>query len=211
MADHCLYVAKEKGRNRYILYDPEKHGTLEDIRSGLMTKKKFGDRETLSFGDILVKMYDATVYGGGSSPEQMLDEFAENLDLQRITLFAGTPFVPVYSSGSDRFISSGKPNFMAGMLNSDIKDKYFSDRNFIVVNKVDTLPPQAGKMKDMLKQAGIFSYIIIRFWDADDKESILVITSLGVYTQWNESHFKYFRTFADILSKYSLAPKKDTP
>lgn len=211
VADHCLYIAKEKGRNRYIIYDPEKHGTLEDIRSGLMTKKKFGSRETLSFGDILVKMYDATVYGEGSTPGQMLDEFAESFGLQRITLFAGTPFEPVYSSGSDRFIPSDKPNFMVGMLNSDIKDKYFADRNFIVVNRVDNLPPQAGKMKDILKQAGIFSYIIIRFRDADDKESILVLTSLGKYTQWNESHFKYFRAFADILSKYPLAPKSDTP
>ena len=113
--------------------------------------------------------------------------------------------------GADRFIPSDKPNFMVGMLNSDIKDKYFADRNFIVVNRVDNLPPQAGKMKDILKQAGIFSYIIIRFRDADDKESILVITSLGKYTQWNESHFKYFRAFADILSKYPLAPKSDTP
>ncbi len=206
VADHCLYVAKEKGRNRYVIYDPEKHGSLEDIRSGLMTKKKFGGRETLSFGDILVKMYDATVYGEGSSPGQMLDEFADNFGLQRITLFSGTPFQPVYSAGSDKFIPSGKPNFMAGMLNSDIKDKYFSDRNFIVVNRVDNLPPQAGKMKDMLKQAGIYSYIIIRFWDVNGKESILVITSLGGYTQWNETHFKYFRAFADILSKYPLTP-----
>ena len=29
-ADKCLYIAKEKGKNRFIIYDPEKHGDLSE-------------------------------------------------------------------------------------------------------------------------------------------------------------------------------------
>lgn len=29
-ADKCLYLAKEKGRNRFIIYDEEKHGSIQD-------------------------------------------------------------------------------------------------------------------------------------------------------------------------------------
>ena len=32
VADYCLYLGKQKGRNRYIHYTPEKHPSLEEIR-----------------------------------------------------------------------------------------------------------------------------------------------------------------------------------
>lgn|GEM_PF-2430958 len=33
LADHCLYVAKSKGRDRFIIYTKEMHGSLEEILS----------------------------------------------------------------------------------------------------------------------------------------------------------------------------------
>ena len=31
LTDHCLYLAKTKGRNRFIVYTPDKHGSVEEI------------------------------------------------------------------------------------------------------------------------------------------------------------------------------------
>lgn len=203
LADFCLYVAKDKGRNRYIIYTLTKHGTLESIRAKRLSSKKLNERD-LSYGDILVKMFDITLHGNGSTPEHFMDEFAEAFNHQEIVLFVGKPFTFRCSAGIDRSLLDHDHDFMLGFLNSEAKDKYIGNQTFIVVNRVDTLPPQANCFKEHLKEKGIFSYMMIRFYDKDGSECILVVGSIGKGTTWNQSHFKYYRAFADVLSLYSL-------
>ncbi len=205
LADNCLYIAKEKGRNRYIIYTEEKHGSIEEIRLKSMTKKKINDRGELSPGDVLVKMYDVTLHGSGSSPETLLDEFAESFELQHVALYVGDVFDMRYAAGSYAIKDRSSIEMMNGILNSDTKDRYLADRDFIVVNRVDSLPPQASSIRNFLKENGVLSFILIRFYDRDNKECILIISSVGKYVQWNQMQFKYYRAFADILSKYSLS------
>ena len=66
LADYCLYMAKDKGRNRYIIYTLEKHGTLETIRQKRQSIKHINERN-LSYGDIIVKMFDMTLHGTPST------------------------------------------------------------------------------------------------------------------------------------------------
>ncbi len=203
LADHCLYIAKDKGRNRYIIYNTEKHGSLESIRIKSMSARKVNERDA-SLGDILVKMFDNTFHGRGSTPEQIMNEFAETFELQRITLFVGEPFRMRYSAGPEPLRDRNALDFMLGLLNSDTKQKYVGDQNFIVVNRIDSLPTQAKGIKDFLKEIGIYSYVLVRFFDKEKRECILIITSVGKQTQWNQMHYKFYRALGDLLSLYSL-------
>ena len=209
LADHCLYIAKEKGRNRYIIYDKAKHGSLEDIKQKNMTKKKMNERGDLSYGDIIIKMYDVVLHGSGTTPELLMDEFAETFELQRVMLLVSEPYRLRYSTGSDKVIGKPMPDMLLGVLNSPIKEKYLAGRDFVVVNKVDNLPPQAATAKEILRNNGVFSYILMRFYDKDDTECIMIISSIGKYTQWNEMHFMYYKAFADILSRFSLGTQHE--
>ncbi|WP_034446732.1 GGDEF domain-containing protein [Butyrivibrio sp. AE2032] len=204
LADQCLYIAKEKGRNRYIIYDSEKHGSLEDIKQQEMTKKLFNDRGDLSYGDIIVKMYEVALHGKGTTPEALLDEFAQTFKLQRMCLIVGTPFKLRYATGLNGNTGFRSPDVLLGVLNSDTKEKYLAGRDFVVVNKLDTLPPQAGSIKAFLKEIGVLSYILMRFYDKDNNECFIIVSSLGKAVQWNESHFMYYRALSDLISRFSL-------
>lgn len=203
VADHCLYIAKDKGRNRYIIYNKDKHGTLESIRLKKNTAKKHNERD-ISRGDLVVRMFDCRLHGDGMSPEQIMDEYAEAFELQRISLFVGVPFKFRYSSGSEAIKDKDTARFLLGFLNSDFKDKYLRDQNFIVVNRIESLPVQASAIKVFLKENGILSYVVIRFFDKKQRECILFISSLGKKTQWNQMHYKFYRALGDLLSLYSF-------
>ena len=203
VADYCLYIAKDKGRNRYIIYDECKHGLVEAIRLKKNTVKKRNDRD-VSLGDVMVRMFDQILHGDGSSPERILDEFALSFDLQRITLLVGEPFRFRYSSGTEAIKNPEDAQFLLGFLNSDFKNKYLGDQTFIVVNRIDSLPVQAGAIKSFLREAGILSYVIVKFFDKNKRECILMISSIGKQTQWNQMHYKYYRAVGDLLSLYSL-------
>ena len=200
LADHCLYIAKEKGRNRYIIYTPEKHGSLQQIQQQEANKKILDDRGDSSYGDVIVKMFNVVLHGEGATVEVLMDEFVNRFGLQRISLIVGTPFKHRYTASTVEATEKGSPDVLLGVLNSDIKEKYLAGRDFVVVNKIDTLPPQAGAVKEFLKEIGVLSYILMRFNDRNGNECFLIISSLGKYVQWNELHFKYYRAFTDLLS-----------
>ncbi len=203
LADYCLYMAKDKGRNRYIIYTLAKHGTLDSIRQKRQNLKKINERD-LPLGEVIVKMFDMTLHGAGSTPEHFMDEFAEAFELQHMTLFVGEPFFCKYSAGTEVIRDQAAQDFLLGILNSDAREKYFSDQNFIVVNRIENLPPYAKSVQDFLKDLGVYSYVMIRFRDKDDRPCVLIIASIGKFTQWNQTHYKFYRAFTDLLGLYSL-------
>ena len=204
LADYCLYMAKDKGRNRYIIYTLEKHGTLDTIRQKRQNSKKINERD-LSLGDVIVKMFDMTLHGTPSSLEHYMDEFAEAFELQHMTLFVGEPYICKYSAGTNVIRDQAAQDFLLGILNSDARETYFSDQKFIVVNRIDNLPPYARSVKEFLKELGVYSYVMIRFKDRDDKPCVLIIASIGKLTQWNQTHYKFYRAFTDLLGLLSLS------
>ncbi len=203
LADHCLYLAKEKGRNRYVIYDMVKHGTLDAIRLEQKNAKKINERD-FSYGDVIVRMFDMTLHDEDSTLENYMSEFAEAFELKNVLLFVGEPFVFRCSAGSRATDDKVATDYALSILNSDIKDKYFSMGDFVVVNRLETLPPHAHAIRAFLEKREIYSLIIIRFYDKDRREGILVISSVGEKNQWNQTHFKYYRAFADLLSLHSI-------
>ena len=203
IADHCLYIAKEKGRNRYIIYNQDKHGTLEDIRLKQQTSKKINERD-ISYGDVIVKMFDLALHDKGSSLENYMSEFADAFELDDVNLYVGSPFVHRCSSGIKAIKDPETIDFVVKSFNSEDKDKYFSLGDFVVVNSIDTLAPHAHILKEFLTKRDVYSLIIIRFYDKDERECILIISSVGKKTQWNQTRFKYYRAFTDLLSLHSL-------
>ena len=204
IADHCLYLAKEKGRNRYIIYDVVKHGTLEAIKLEHQTAKKINERD-FSYGDVIVKMFDMTLHDEDSTLENYMSEFAEAFELKNLLLFVGEPYVFRCSAGSRPTDDKAATDFAIGVLNSDIKAKYFTLGDFVVVNRLEMLPPHAYAIRSFLEKREVYSLIFIRFHDKDDRECVLIISSVGEKKKWNQIHFKYYRAFADLLSLHSLA------
>ena len=203
LADHCLYLAKEKGRNRYIIYSKEKHGTLEEIRLKHQSSKIINDREN-SLGDVIVKMLDFAMHDKSRPVESYMSDFAEAFELQNVSLYVGSPFEFKCISGSKAIKDEKAIEFVLGVLNSEDEDKYFTLGDFVVINRLETLPPHAFGIRDFLEKRDVYSLIIIRFYDRDKKECILIISSVGNKKQWNQGHFKYYRAFVDILSLFSL-------
>ncbi|MBP3825373.1 MAG: GGDEF domain-containing protein [Butyrivibrio sp.] len=203
LADHCLYLAKEKGRNRYIIYTPEKHGTLKEIRQMHQNSKKINERD-LPYGDVIVKMFNLVLHDKQGSLEQFMTEFAAAFELENTMLFVGEPFDHRFSAGSKAIKDKVAIDFVNNVLNSSDRDSYFSLDDFVVINRLEMLPPYAYSIKDFLKKREIYSLILIRFYDKDKRECIFIISTVGKPTMWNQTHFRYYRAFIDLLSLLSL-------
>lgn len=203
LADHCLYLAKEKGRNRFIMYIRKDHGTIEEIRQKHTSSKKFNERDT-NYGDIMVRMSDTAIHDKSFSVANYIYEYAYAFNLQNVHLYVGSPFKLKCVAGSKVIDDNVAIRFVEKILNSEEKDRYFSLGDFVVVDRLEILPPHAYNIKEFLTKREVYSLIIIRFYDREGRECILIVSSVGMVNKWNQSHFKYLRAFVDILSMKSL-------
>ncbi len=98
-ADKALYVAKEKGKNRYIIYDEAKHGAVEDAA---ISERSIGikaiasdDKKAAVMSDLVLKL---NMQGFGAFNEVM-EKLRSYLDVDGISVYAGEDLHRVHISG----------------------------------------------------------------------------------------------------------------
>lgn len=89
IADKALYLAKEKGKNRYVIYKPELHGALRinEAKEDLTDIKEafYSERDRNTFNRSLANL---VLKGSGELPE-VLEQMAHVLTVPRVQVFWG--------------------------------------------------------------------------------------------------------------------------
>lgn len=101
IADKALYIAKQKGKNRYVIYKPELHGrfnTESDNADMKEIRESFYSEKALN--DFHQQMADLVMYGREKLPK-LLEQAAHLFEVNRILVFWGETrqIVGVYPPG----------------------------------------------------------------------------------------------------------------
>lgn len=98
-ADKALYVAKEKGKNRYIIYDEAKHGAVEDAE---ISERSIGIKAIASDDKKAAVMSDMILLlnaQGTDAFDVVMEKVRNYLDVDGITVYAGSDLHKVWRSG----------------------------------------------------------------------------------------------------------------
>lgn len=98
-ADKALYVAKEKGKNRYIIYDEAKHGAVEDTA---ISERSIGIKAIASDGKKAAVMSDLVIMlstKGFEAFDEVMEKLRSYLDVDGISVYAGSSLHRVAISG----------------------------------------------------------------------------------------------------------------
>lgn len=93
VADNALYLAKLKGRNRYIIYEEDKHGDLVKAENAIsVLKTSFTSYNGVEFGGKLAELF----LKGEEYCEDFLSYLLKIYELDRIQIFWNDMNIPVY-------------------------------------------------------------------------------------------------------------------
>lgn len=202
LADFALYRAKEKGRDRYIIFNKEKHGDPAAIKDMKKTDR-IDSRGNLSMGDILCVMVDKMYRGEAYPLERLLDDFVINFGIQRIMIHVGTPYHIRHVAG-ERRPSAERISETENYINIDGYQQQFDADGTLLMNNVKSLEVKLPDVYQLLGKLSICSLIQIKFTDKNGNPAILSLESVKGTTAWNSTSLLYYRLFVRILSEYEL-------
>ena len=177
-ADKCLYIAKNKGKNRYIIYDPAKHSDfIDDMgRKGFsMAPIKKGENLSLEVADMAIdivkngrdgiRIYNAT-------KGELLSYYGEYVKLPDILDIITT----------DKFISM------------------FDNRHYVTVVYTSNIESFYKEMYDALIECNIGGMIYSYFKNCDGDNIVVFYDTLNKSFRWNDSDKNYIMTLTKIIA-----------
>lgn len=146
-ADKALYVAKEKGKNRYIIYDEAKHGSIVDedaSERGIGIKAiASDDTKAVVMSDIILQLNQE----GSRAFESVMEKIRNYFDIDGIAIYAG--------AGLKRISASGKyinPIESLECVKDGAYKNQFNERGVYLENKFEKFAsrhPEAHKLYEL--------------------------------------------------------------
>ena len=184
LADKMLYIAKSKGKNRYVIFVPEIHGAIlkpDQKTTGDILQQVQGDRS-----GVMQRLVEQYLVRRVMTFEQMITSVGSCFNLDEIVVVSGERFANSsvnvwnhegYSSGiSDSVYCSPE----SGFLDS------FEDDNKLVIHAISSLESKSAALYNKLKSNGVESVFFYKFSKACKYSGYMIFAKASRRQMWSE-------------------------
>lgn len=185
LADHCLYVAKTKGRDRFIIYTKELHGTLEEIiSSGTVVQMANFISEAHKSKHLL-----SVIHRFNSAREYDIQQIVlKKVMLEMLYYYDvdGVQYCPADDYKPSYDTTSYKVSDTRRLIEEydSYKDE-IGARGFVAIGSYQNAAKQNKTLYDYMVSAGLYSMMIITDEDSSGKlNGLFVISTYKRYQKW---------------------------
>ncbi|MCM1298388.1 MAG: GGDEF domain-containing protein [Firmicutes bacterium] len=197
LADHMLYLAKNKGKNRYIIYEPEKHGSVEDILQTDVDKIGIISRRGLSKSEAVCQIQDLMLRGKTFSAEDILNSIVKYFGVERIMLFNKTDR-EVVAQGGSILPEDGEILDEIDYVYDERLNGYFND-DVMVVNNIKNFRTLNPDVYENFFRQGIRSIMQHRIVGKNGKDYVISYESVSSNDTWHLEDMYLYRLLNRIL------------
>jgi diguanylate cyclase (GGDEF)-like protein len=191
-ADKALYIAQEKGQNRYVIYDVVKHGPVEkDMGNRIAFLSGKGESsEKLSFVGGLA---ESLVLGRIPDISVLLEQVRVQFDLDDICVFSGSDMGLMLSCGNAALKNA------AYLLENGYTDRFTGDGLFVIdnVNELEGRDDNAFAQLVAQNIGGAVQYLITE--DGMIK-GMISFCYIGRFKKWSVADINYFAIIGRVIS-----------
>lgn len=202
LADFALYRAKEKGRNRYIIYSRDIHGDISEIKNKPGSQTRINNRGDMSPGDILCVIMDKVARREEYPLERLLDDYLENFEIPRITVYDKEEGRVLYMAGqkvpSKKVIEETQEYIQSDFWQNNYKNTE------TVINDIAFIEQADLAVFEKMRKQGVMSCLQVPFQDRKGNKCVLSLESVEKRHVWNTERLHYYRLMAKILAEYTL-------
>lgn len=199
-ADKALYIAQQKGQNRYVIYDVNKHGPVEkDIEKKIAYLSKNKDTtEKLSFAADLA---ESLVFGRIPDISVLLEQIRAEFRIDDICVFSGKDMSLILSCGN------AVSRNAAYLLENGYTERFSGDGIFTIDN-VNELEGREDRAFAQLTEEHIGGAVQYLMTDDSIIKGMISFCYIGRFKKWSVSDINYLtilgRVITSILKKQAF-------
>ena len=198
LTDYMLYRAKQKGKNRYIIYEAEKHGSVEEIlNSSIETAGTLG-RKGLSKAEVVCRIADLLLCGKEYTADNIIRDIVDYFGVERVILYDKNARTAAAQCGSNLLDSSVIAETIDYIYDEGIKEH--CQNGVMVVNNVKTFEMKSPKLYENLRRQEIYSIMHREIIGKSGKCFVMSCESVSAYLTWNLEDMRFYRILDNILS-----------
>lgn len=200
LADYLLYLAKDKGKNRYILYTPEKLEPVKDILKHGIVNRNMGieSRKGMSKGEIICKIADKMITGEGYSVKNIFNEVVDYFGVERIILYSLDCREVVLQCGNN-ILNTNVINKTKDYILDERLHKMYNG-GVLVINNIKIFDTDNHKVYEKLKKQGVLSFMHHEIVSKSNERYIVSYESVITRNTWSEEDMYFFRILDYILA-----------
>lgn len=197
LADHMLYRAKYKGKNRYIMYEREKHGTVKEVLQSGLTEIGLSGRRGLSKSETVCRIADLERCGKNYPVENILSDVIEYFSVERIIVYNKTDRKVEYQSGADPLDDDVVSQTIDYLYDEALRSFYVN--NVMVINNANMFKTRSAALYDKITKQGICSVMQSEITGKSGKVYVVSYEITSLYVTWNMEDMYLYRLIESIL------------
>lgn len=194
-ADKALYIAKEKGKNRYVIYNAEKHGKIEvdhEHKIAYLNQDKSASSHIKYIGTLT----DRVITGNLPPINEILEEIKFEFDVDCICIFTGEKMDNITAS------TKNSPKLNASyVLNKQYSDKFNSDK-ILIIDNVNELESRADEAFKILSEQNIMGTVQYLITGQSGIRGLISYNYINRFKKWSVSDANFLTIISRILSAY---------
>ncbi|MBR2283161.1 MAG: GGDEF domain-containing protein [Ruminococcus sp.] len=191
-ADKALYIAQQKGKNRYVIYDINKHGPVEkDIENKIAflssdkdTTKKLAFASDLAELLIVGKLPDISV---------LLEQIRTQFGIDDICVFAGSDMSLILSCGN------ASSRDAAYFLQNRYSERFSGDGIFVIDN-VNELEGRDDAAFAQLRDENIGGAVQYLMTEGSMVKGMISFCYIGRFKKWADSDTNYLAVIGRVIT-----------
>lgn len=201
LADHCLYLAKTKGRNRFVIFNPLKHGSAADILKNaavVQAEETFTDDDkTKHILSVIKRCNAANEVNRKELVREILCEIHKYYGIDRVQLCSADK--KEYFEASN---SSAEEPFAFLELYDTYREK-IDQRGFLALGNYMNSRGSLPEIADHMSQNEFCSLFIARYTDENDRLCSIFVMTNKTQHSWSEFEINSLLIIFGLIGRFA--------
>lgn len=191
-ADKALYIAQQKGQNRYVIYDIAKHGAVEkDTKNKIVfLSSKNSSSEKLSFAGQLA---ESLVLGRIPDISVLLEQIRSQFAIDDICVFSGNDMNLILSCGNSQSKNA------AYILSNGYTERFSGD-GVLVIDNVNELEGRDDNAFAQLSAQNIGGAVQYLMTEDSIIKGMISFCYIGRFKKWSVADINFLTVIARTLT-----------
>lgn len=199
LADFLLYRAKDRGKNRYITYNPEKHGPVEEILKKGVESLGLTNHRGMGKGETICRIADYIYSGKEYSLEHICNDIVDVFGIERLIVYDYDETKVLLQCG-DYFIPDDLMQQTISYIHHPKLLERYKD-GVLISNNVINLVNWDESLYEALKTQGVLSFMHHKITGRSGKTILISYESAYLRTTWSEEDFYFYRVLDHLIQE----------